>query len=450
MLKAKIAEVTRELRTPAGGSPSFADRHAIAQSRQDFVIECHKTWKRLHDEAIQQIQFHDGFARREKQHPIGPAVMELADYQRAMWRRVNDAIVWSLLGLDRYRVKRLCLYKPRTYLDDNNARSALQTLRALNANPLSIAIWNDATSCVDIGDITYIQNGMNALPQFLELKEGAVNSAIVQLLESDVDERPARLEAFEAQYGKKGLKQYERVVRQSVRNDQAIEVIRNEKGVDPITGENITIWTSDVKPDSYDTSLNQLVREALETRGAVEVTIDGCLLVYANADRSLKPYEVRSRFESLVKQRFPVFGEATRGASEKDRLVCLNDGFAVPMAKPLYLRGIDSDPVAEVTFGDLTFRVFLYLDWDGFASLVRDEGGQFSWSSEKQARRAKTVRRELRPILVRGRVPQIEYAGARVSISDPTLVELFFDGAAPRTIIRRTLELAKRLRSARP
>jgi hypothetical protein len=72
-------------------------------------MECHKTWKRLHDEAVKQILFWEGFLRREKQHPIGHGTEQFAEYNRAVWRRVNDSIVWSLVGLQRHIVKRICV-----------------------------------------------------------------------------------------------------------------------------------------------------------------------------------------------------------------------------------------------------------------------------------------------------------------------------------------------------
>ena len=95
-------------------------------------------------------------------------IADLADYSRHVWRKVNDAIIWSALGHQRHMVKRLCLYRRRTYLTENNDLSALATIKQLNADPLALAIWNDATSCVDIGDVTLIPNGLAPHPVFLE------------------------------------------------------------------------------------------------------------------------------------------------------------------------------------------------------------------------------------------------------------------------------------------
>ena len=133
-----IEQVAIALRKPAGDSPRFASITAMCDNRHDFVLACHRTWKHWHQEAVREILFFDGFALREKSHPIGPEAEEFANYNRAVWRSVNDAIVWSVFGMQRHVVKRLCLYRPRTFLSESNASVAMSTVAALNADPLSL------------------------------------------------------------------------------------------------------------------------------------------------------------------------------------------------------------------------------------------------------------------------------------------------------------------------
>jgi len=86
---------------------------------------------------------------------------------------------------------------------------------ALNANQLSFAIWNDATSCVDIGDVTYIEDGPGPAPEFIELKEGRVNDEIVNLLGLEGLKFEDALKVFSERYGNEGVKQFHRVLRQA-------------------------------------------------------------------------------------------------------------------------------------------------------------------------------------------------------------------------------------------
>jgi hypothetical protein len=209
-----IDQASTALSKPAGDSPRFSSIATIRDNHQDFVRACHKTWKRWHEEAVEQILFFDGFALRDKSHPIGPEAEEFADYNRGVWRSINDAIIWSVFGAKRHIVKRLCLYRPRTFLSESNAAAAMSTVATLNADPLSLAIWNDASSCVDIGDVLYIKDGRVPHPQFIELREGRVNSEILEIAQLNGAELEARLRKFQERHGKSGMKQFHRVLRQ--------------------------------------------------------------------------------------------------------------------------------------------------------------------------------------------------------------------------------------------
>src|SRR6185295_7459581 len=108
-------EITQSLRQPAGEAQRFATLPSIAENRTEFTARCHATWKSLHEKAVYEIVTFDTFLAREKAHPVGPVVKMFGEYNRAVWRKVNDAIAWSLLGMHRHVVKRLCLYRRRNF-----------------------------------------------------------------------------------------------------------------------------------------------------------------------------------------------------------------------------------------------------------------------------------------------------------------------------------------------
>lgn len=170
--------------------------------------------ERIHKKAVQQLLFHEGFLQREKIHPIGPPAKEFAEYNRAVWRKVNDSIVWSLLGVERHRVKRLCLFR-RYNLMECNPDAARGTVEELNKTPTALALWSDATWCGDVGDIMYIRDRRRPEPEFIELKEGEVNAAILDALRAPEPCKEAHIQYVERRYGKKGLQQMQRVIRQT-------------------------------------------------------------------------------------------------------------------------------------------------------------------------------------------------------------------------------------------
>jgi hypothetical protein len=224
----RIERVAREIKAPAGSSTLFANEEAISKNRRAFVVECHTTWKRLHEEAVKQILFWEGFQRREQKHRIGHGTEQFAEYNRAVWRRVNDSIVWSLAGLRRHIVKRICLYRPRGYLSESNEKSARAVTATINADPMAIAIWNDATNCVDLGDLTHVRDGMQPQLEFIELKEGKVNEEVVELIDLRESEFEARFSEFATKRGKDGVNQYKRVLRQKEVGQQALTLLAED------------------------------------------------------------------------------------------------------------------------------------------------------------------------------------------------------------------------------
>jgi hypothetical protein len=118
-----IAAIVRDLNEPAGGG--FSSLESIRADYSVFLQKTHNTWKRLHDQAIDELLTFDAVARCEREGPIGHGVGQWADYERALWRRVNDSLIWSLCGLERHTVKRLCLYRRRGYLVEANAETLI-------------------------------------------------------------------------------------------------------------------------------------------------------------------------------------------------------------------------------------------------------------------------------------------------------------------------------------
>lgn len=271
----KIERASAALFKPAGPSARFESLDRIRDNHVDFVLECHKTWKHWHEEAVRQVLIWDGFLWREQTNPIGPEDVEFGNYNRALWRRTSDAIVWSLFGTDRHVVKRFCFYRSRTFLVESNADAAMSAVAALNANPLSIALWTDATSCVDVGDIIYVENGREPVPRFIELKEGEVNEEIMDIMELEGAEFQAKFQEFSQRRDKSGIRQFHRVLRQKRTADQAFALLANDRGTDPITGKAMEVVELDVDEETYDLELNEILMDA-QNRSAEVIDLVAC------------------------------------------------------------------------------------------------------------------------------------------------------------------------------
>jgi hypothetical protein len=248
----------------------------------------------------------EGFTDRErKTRALGAPALDWAEYNQALWRKVNDAIIWSLVGQQRHVIKRLCLYHARPMLSQSNPESVLRVLNKVNANPRSLAIWNDATSCVDISDVTYIEDGMKPNPVFWELKEGVVNDEIMTLVTSGTEGAADKIQALHERRGEKGLAQLERFLRQTMTARSALTLLREEKGIDPVTGAHTRIISVESALEVWDKTLGEVANEALRKSGPATGAVDQCLWIYADATPELSRHEAMARFQHWLVKNVP-------------------------------------------------------------------------------------------------------------------------------------------------
>jgi hypothetical protein len=172
----------------------------------------------------------------------------------------------------------------------------------------------DATSCVDIGDVLFVQDGLQPQPEFLELKDGAVNEAILDMVALTGEERDARLAEFVDKHGEGGIKQSKRSLRQHEISGQALKLLHEERGIDPVSGSSIEIVDLGIVPDDYDEALNALLGTALERHIEVVELVGECLWVYANADPAVSRTQALQHFEAFLEAKVPRAYRAGRPA----------------------------------------------------------------------------------------------------------------------------------------
>jgi hypothetical protein len=136
----------------------------------------------------------------------------------------------------------------------------------------------------------------------------------------------------------------------------------------------------------------------------------------------------------------PTF-ETQRPRWDKDKIVCLNMSFFHHVALPLFLRHLDPQVIAAITYGVLLNRVYLYLDWQRLSRVAQAAGAEFIWSSERETGRARAMKPATRPPVISGRVPQIKVDELVVPFTDPSLVRILFDGSTPRAIVDSMITL---------
>jgi hypothetical protein len=229
----QLPAIIRMLRKPAGDDPQFSSLEAIAAKRPAFTEKVHSTWKQLHIRSLDEILTVEKVLSSFSGKKLPPGFEWYLRRTIDLWRRINDAIVWALVGQRDHVIRTVCHRKDRPRLTDANPVAIRKFLDKVNADPQSIAIWSDATSCVDLGDVLCrsFSCGLNG---FLEVKSGLVNDKIFDLMDvkGTQEEIVKAIANFADEHGPKAVKQLERVIRQRQSYNQVMDIIEYDRGFD--------------------------------------------------------------------------------------------------------------------------------------------------------------------------------------------------------------------------
>lgn len=445
-LRDELVTVSERLRLPAGTDERFQSLDGITSNRADFVAAVHATWKELHRAAVSEI------VRIEEALKHGPPDRDFLAFLRVMrqiMRKISDAIVWVIVG-ERYVIKRLCKNRSRALLKDSNLKDSLYILDEFNKLDEEIAIWTDASSCVDIGDFLYRGPKTRGGYSFLELKAGRVNEAIGDVLETKwgIVEKSAAIEEFATTYGEKAVQQLERTLRQSMTDDQLLKITRDDEGFDPILKAHVKVLDPNVTERTYDSELDGWIA-GTAAGSEMLVSVDDCLHVWISRDR----LEYGERLASFVRRLTEARATSVRWAEENmgdptKHIATVDQTTFDPLSRPLFLRQLSAANVADVLHGALVQRVLLFFDWHAFGAVVERAGGRLAWTTKREGRRERSRPGGPELLLVGDRIPRIELDdGFGIRLGTSEISRVFYDGVTPATVAEEYVGLLKLARA---
>ena len=448
----ELPAIIRQLRKPAGDDPRFATLEAIEANRNDFTAAVHSTWKQLHSRSWDEILTIEkvlSSAPREKL-PVG--FVWYLERSIALWRRINDAIVWSLVREQDHVIRRVCHRKDRPRLTDANPTAIRPFLDNFNSNPQSIAIWADATTCVDLVDLVCRSFSGN-LNGFFEAKAGTMNDRIFELMEVTLSsaEVMSAITDFADKYGPKAVKQLERVVKQRQRYNEVMDIIDNDHGFDSRQQAHVTVQDTTTPLKRYDLELQNVIDAS--RGGPVLHCIDRCLWVYVEREQSKDPMEKVKSFESKLAETSPGtlqwFKDQFR-ETECFEAVPLEDNLICPEAIPLFLRQLEPESVRDVLIGDLMFSVFLFVDWYELGRVIKELGAELVWSTKKEGRSQRSKPLIQRRLSLGDRIPRVQWQNKRYLEGFSKIYRVLFEGITPTSIAAQYVEVLKSDRFVSP
>jgi hypothetical protein len=445
-IQEEIIAITRDLRRPAGDDPRFASLESMEANRDAFITHVHDTWKRLHVRSIEEILKIESIVRSPSAEKYPEGFSGLLKYVALIWRRVNDAIVWNMYNMEGHYIRRLSLRKPRPLLTESNAKAIFPFLNEINSDPLTIALWSDATCCVDVGDI--VTRSFSGKPTgIIEVKSGKVNQAIMDVIHSEDDDadRHKALETLAATYGVAAIKQLGRVLRQMETGSQVSEVLRTDKGFDPLHRQPIEILEAKTKDRDYDDSLASFI-EASDLKPVFEC-IENCLWVYIDQDPEKTHEDLIRDFTRLLYVARPSLREWNRERYDLDYLgevVPLDANLLEPFAVPIFFRNFEPERVEQIVLGRLLNRVLLYFDWQSYAKVFEELGARLTWSTVKRARAESSVSHENRTVVIGNRIPIVTLETGQKMEGYSKIYRVFFEGILPSVVAAQYVEMLGR------
>lgn len=443
IIQEELPSVIRLLRQPAGDDPLFATVERIHQHRAEFLPRVHSTWKKIHNRSLEELLKIEALLQSPNIDKLHPDLSWFLRYCMAIWRRVNDALVWSVFGLEGHYVRRFCHRRTRPVLSQANPAAIRQLLDDLNSDPLTFALWADATSCVDVGDV--ISRSFSGKPSgIFEVKEGKINEKIFDLITSggDIETKIQQIEAFAQAHGEKAIKQLDRVARQIHVLTSVGKILEMDRGFDPYWQRYVLIRESRTRDQSYDNSLAALIKSS--AGAPVLECIDECLWVYIDRDPDKTLSDRIRAFSAALFQRSPAIREWNKdryGSDTLEGIVPLDANLFEPIAVPLFLRPFDPETVRDILLGSLKERILLYFDWIEYSRIIEGLGATLTWSSRKAGRAQHSLPHHQRVMTVGERIPVVSLPDGRSIQGHSRVYRVLFEGILPSIVAGQYIEM---------
>ncbi len=406
--------------------------------REKFIIKVHEGFKEAQNLIIQEVLLYQDIYRKKKK--------DLKDYRRKRDKtneeklkdkigiveqrlytlsHLADGIAWQLIGGEIHIARRFHIgEKAMNFLDSSNLKHAIEVSDQINEKPLNFALLSDLTSYIQIGDLL-IKSG-NKLG-IMELKEGKVNDQINDFFRKmESEDREINEEQLEEVFDETTIKQAKRMLRQKVRAENAAQVINEDIGTDPWSGQKITVSTPNIPTIGYHELFNVLRKRLEEKIWAYDV-VEDCLYVGMYRDEGLA---MARTIEIILKKE-------TENFAIVDWLSITNN-----LSQPIFAKPFDPDFIIDVLTGKI--KIIIGLNVDRLIELFNDLGIDTRWLSKKETAKAKQkqIRKDLVIINQKAIAMKLnQYGENDVLISGGIFSKILFDNVYPSNIANSLLSV---------
>lgn len=421
-----MVKLVHRVRTPAGDDPRFASFESIQANYPSFLEAAHRGMSEIHKEAVVHIM-----ETQEQLLGLDPTCEEALNLRlyQLLWYHVNNYLAWMALKRERHVVRRMCGFKPRPRLSQANPDGVFQLIGELNSDPLKFAMWADATSFIDAGDVLVI-DPLSGSHQLMEVKQQG--EGIWAFSSQAPKEGIREFQASIAGPANKAEAKTQRLRRQLARMQKIEEVIRKDTGTDPFLNLPVFIADSKLEERNFHEELSALMARARNERYALQM-IDECLWVGVFYDHNPK---LRLDFAMSAATEFSdgskaQFQEITERALAETQIYTRMAGHW--LALPVFAFEMPDEDVLHLISG--IAKVRMYFHWEAWGKLLEKLGGQFRWLSDKEYR--STVERGSieKPDKFTKGVPYVTFGDNSFVPPSTHMIRIFTDMLRPSVLV---------------
>lgn len=368
---------------------------------------------------------HEGMnAAQRKIVEIIRSDIQLTGSHRVLFTGIADAMAWQLIGNQLCHARTYYKEQRPVNLKESNFDSVVFCAEEFaKQKPGSFSLISDLTSFIQVGDLlTMDSDGKITLS---EVKEGKKNHEIMEFM-NFIIETPCdhAFNHFAKQHGKDGIKQLQRMFRQTVRMTHVNDVMNTGKSLDPDSQKEIRIPEEPVYIGTWYEELDDILKNC-DAKGWGWNVIDECFFVGAYSKDTHNGHG-HAIFNYVFDQ---------YEWSEGSPRFKLMDSMMAPLALTVFNLEISEEHKFDILFGRK--NVCLGLNMGYFLDELRKSGLKVRPATNKEA--SKMDQQGTPPYRWNGKAIFIGNEKRELCLSDGIFMRIFFHGQRPVQLVHALL-----------
>ncbi|WP_156894712.1 hypothetical protein [Janthinobacterium sp. 1_2014MBL_MicDiv] len=415
-LRPELEDMARELYRLAckGSEPLWKEMKGLdsfqgnPEIQSKFLFASHAGMNAAQKKIIELVQSHE----------------PLTDSHDVLIKGITDAMVWQLIGHQLCHARRFYKEHPPVNLKESNFESVVFCANErAKEDPGSISIISDLTSFVQVGDLLCLDS--RGQFSIAEVKEGKKNHEIMDFMKFFIETQcDHAFNHFAQEQGKSGMKQLQRMLRQTGRMNHVTEVMSKGKSVDPDTEHIVTIPEEFVYVPKWDEELNKILASS-DSQGWGYHVIDNCLFMGAYS---------KDAFKGGGHAIFNMLFDEVEGSLESPRCR-LNDCMTIPLALPVFNLNIPDEHKFDLLFGRK--NVCLGLNITNFLDSLKKVGVNVREGTNKET--SHLEQKGATPYKWKGKAIFVGNGKNEVCLSDGLFIRILFHGQRPLETVQAIL-----------